>query len=45
LQIDQLVMSDGWFSLSLGENIVDEDRTAQGTGPLRSAGRTPSPPR
>jgi hypothetical protein len=46
LQIDQLVMSDGWFSLSFGENVADDEgRTAQGTRPLRSASRTFGPSR
>jgi hypothetical protein len=46
LQIDQLVMSDGWLSVSLGEDDArpDEDRTAQGSGPLRNASYTPAAP-
>jgi hypothetical protein len=45
LQIAQLVMSDGWLSVSLGEDLTpdDEDRTAHGPGTLRNASRTSSP--
>lgn len=46
LHLDQLVLSDGWLSVSLGEDDApqDEGRTAQGAGTLRNASYTPAPP-